>query len=58
VKVGEKIAKGMNMNWRIMRPGRVEKQLKRIAIVYGDNFQEFELDCFFPFETRCNIYRT
>ena len=29
------------MNWGRLRPGRVEKQLKRIAIVYGDNFQEF-----------------
>ena len=41
-----------------MMPGRVEKQLKHITIVSGDSFQEFQLDCFFPFEAGCNVYRT
>jgi len=46
------------MIWGRMRPGRVEKQLKHITIVSGDSFQEFQLDCFFPFEAGCNVYST
>jgi len=41
-----------------MMPGRVEKQLKHITIVSGDSFREFQLDRFFPFMTRSNVYST